>query len=487
MTRTKRIWVTWLLCIFLMGTLSTPEARGITVQEEVELGQELMENIDQYYHIVKDPYIVNYINNLGQEILKQFPAQPFEFHFYVVQQEVYNAFAWPAGHVFINSGLLAAMDGEAELAGILGHEISHVTCRHISESIERSGKIQIGTLAGVMAGILLGAAGEGTASEAMIVSSMAAGESLYLTYSREDEKEADEVGVKALMGAGYPVQALVTTLKKIKERDWYGDDIPSYLGTHPGVDERIVYLSRFLDFGEEKALEVESRPEAEFKLAHARVLAFYGNSTKASAWFEALAKKEPENYIPDYGLGMLALRENRLNDAKMYLKKVLEKRALDPLVLADLGQAYFMGGEYASARGLLEPAVRMDAKNLDGRYFLGRTLLGLEDYIGAQNVFERLHADEPDYSIALYYLGEAYNRQGRTAEAHYYLGLYYLQVNDSRKATFNLNRAKKDVEDEKLRAKIDDALKQAEEKEKKDKEKKKKEEESGDSGESQQW
>lgn len=454
--------MTGLLCIFLSATAGLPRAWGITSQEEEELGQEFMEDVRQYYKLVDDPYICNYINEIGQKLLKQFPPQYFKFHFYVVQQDAYNAFAGPAGHIFVNSGLISAMDSEAELAGILGHEISHVACRHISDTIERSGKIQLGTLAGVMAGILLGATGSGTASEAMIVGSMAAGQSVYLNYSREDEKQADEMGVKALMGAGYPVQGLVTMLKKIKERDWYGDDIPSYLGTHPGTDERIVYLSRFLDFTEEKALEAAKG--SEFNVAHARVLAFYDDTAKASAWFESLAKKDPESYIPDFGFGMLALRENRLTEAKTYFKKAIDKRALDPLILADLGQVYFMGGEYEAARRLLEPAVRMDTKNYDGRYFLGRTLLALKYYAGAQTVFERLYTDAPDYSKALYYLGEANNSQGRAAEANYYLGLYNLQINDTQNAAFNLKRAREETEDEELRAKIDNALQKAEEK-----------------------
>jgi predicted Zn-dependent protease len=460
--------------------------RAITVQEEVELGEEFMQYAKQAYRLVEDPYVVQYINALGQKLLKEFPPQHFEFHFYVVKQDVYNAFAGPAGNIFINSGLLTAMDTESELAGIIGHEISHVTCRHISEGLERAGKIQVGTLAGVLAGILLGATGQGTASQAMIVSSMAAGQSVILTHSREAEREADEIGAKALMAAGYDVHGLVSMLKKIKERDWYGDDIPSYLGTHPGADERIVYLSRFLDFSEEKAQASAQRDERDFKLAHARVLAFYGDSTKATAWFEAKAKKAPENYIPDYGLGMLALRENRFDEAKTYFQKVLEKRALDPLVLADLGQTYFMNGEYDAALGILEPAVRMDTKNYDGRLFLGRTQLALEDYPGAQNTFQRLYADQPEYTHALYYLGETYSKQGRQAKAHYYLGLYYLKANDTRKATFNLQRARSEAEDEELRAKIDAALRQAEEKEKTEKEKKKEAEEAEAGGEDQQ-
>jgi predicted Zn-dependent protease len=174
---------------------------------------------------------------------------------------------------------------------------------------------------------------------------------------------------------------------------------------------------------------------------------------------------------------MLALRENRLIEAKTYLKKVLEKRALDPLVLADLGQTYFMGGEYEEALGLLEPAVRIDAGNFDGRLFLGRTQLALKNYADAQNTFERLYADEPEYSEALYYLGEAFDKQGKKAEAHFYLGLYCLEAGDSRKAVFNLKRARMESVDEELLEKIDEALRGAEEKEKERKKKEKEERE----------
>ncbi len=452
-------------------------AWGITVQEEEELGKEFMEQVNKQYKLIKDPYIDNYLNEIGQKLLKQFPPQPFTFHFYMVDQEVYNAFAGPAAHVFVNSGLFAAMDNESELAGILGHEISHVACRHISKSIEQSGKINIGTMAGVLAGILLGATGSGSASEAMVIGSLAAGQSVVLAHSREDEKEADEMGVKALIGAGYPVQGLITMLKKIKERDWYGDEVPSYLQTHPGVDERIVYLSRYIDYSDKAQQEAKQKPELEFEQAHARVMALYSDKDKAAAWFADLAKKQPDSFLPDYGLGLLALRENRLEDAEGYFKKALEKRAFDPLILADLGKSYYMNGEYPAARGVLESAAKMDAKNLEGRLYLGQTLIALNDYSEAQNTFERLNADAPDYSMAVYYLGETYNKQGRTAEAHYYLGLYYLQTEDFQKASFNLKRAREEANDDGLRKKIDAALKKAEEKQKEGQKKKKKEQE----------
>ena len=107
------------------------------------------------------------------------------------------------------------MDEEEELAGILGHEIAHVYCRHISQKIERSKKIGMATLAGIAAGILMGLGGAGEAGSAVTMGSMAGGQSAELSYSRENEIQADQNGLKFITEAGYSVSGLLKILKKI--------------------------------------------------------------------------------------------------------------------------------------------------------------------------------------------------------------------------------------------------------------------------------
>ena len=114
------------------------EGFPITVAQEEELAKEFINVVLQNYKFVKDPLILGYVNKIGQKILSVIPNQPFPYHFYVVQEDVYNAFAGPAGHIFINSGLFEAMESENELAGILAHEIAHVVSRHISQKIEKN-------------------------------------------------------------------------------------------------------------------------------------------------------------------------------------------------------------------------------------------------------------------------------------------------------------------------------------------------------------
>jgi predicted Zn-dependent protease len=476
----KRICTAGFLCLFLLSAIMAPNAMGITVQQEEKLSREFMEEVRRQFKFVDDPYIDKYVNDIGQKLLKEFPPQPFTLHFYVVEQDVYNAFAGPAGNIFVYTGLIEAMDNEEELAGILGHEISHVACRHISQNVERAGKIQIGTLAGLLAGILLGASGaSGSATSAVAIGSIAAGQSVFLAYSREDERQADEVGIKALIGAGYPVEGLITMLKKIKAKDWYGDEVPSYLGTHPGVEERIVYLSRFIDSGAEP-VSLPKVPEDTFNRVHARLLAFYGNPEKAAIQFKAMAEKTPESFLPDYGMGLLASRQGNLKKANAYFRKALEKNAFDPYLLVDLGQNYMQEGDYPAALKILESAVSMDPKNLEGRLFLGQTQLALGDFREAQSILERVLVDDPNYSKALKSLGETFDKQGRTAEALYYLGLSYLKANDIKKAVFNLKRAQKEATDEGLQKKIEEALKTAEEETKKGKKRKDRPEDDGD-------
>ncbi|MEJ2658446.1 MAG: M48 family metallopeptidase, partial [Desulfobacterales bacterium] len=198
---------------FICGIIFPRITFGITIKQEEDLSREFMKLIMAHYEIIKDPLIVNYVNDVGQKLVLTLPPQPFAYHFYVIKEDSYNAFATPAGHIFIYSGLLEAMDSEEELACILAHEISHVVCRHISQKIERSEKVNIATLAGVVAGVLLGTGGAAAAANAVTLGSVAAGQAYALAYSREDERQADQIGLKILRKAGYNGIGLVTTLK----------------------------------------------------------------------------------------------------------------------------------------------------------------------------------------------------------------------------------------------------------------------------------
>jgi predicted Zn-dependent protease len=410
----------------------------LTTKEEEELGKKLMLYVKKHLVLIEDPSIVSYVNRIGEHIVAQLPSSPFDFHFYIVKEDVYNAFAAPAGYVFINSGLLAAMDSEEELAGILGHEIAHVLCRHISKQIERSQKIGLATLAGVLTGIFLG----GSAAAAISTSSIAAGQSLSLKYSREHETEADQVGLKYLTKAGYGGAGLLKALQKIRAKRWFGpEDIPSYVTTHPAIETRMAYLDTWILTHPEVANSVRPLDPTDFRKAHTKLIALYGDAAAAHGTFDSQLRKNPEDALAYYGKGLVLDRDSRKEEAMENLKRALQLRPLDSDIVRDLGKIYFHMGNYASALKTLKGALAFSPEDPEGWLLLGRAQMEMGDLQGALNSFKTLVKTAPDYLPGTYYLGETYGKVGNLGEAHYHLGIYYKERGRFNNARFHLNRA----------------------------------------------
>jgi predicted Zn-dependent protease len=415
---------------------------SLTPAEEEELGREFMRYVRKNLALIEDPSIVNYVNKVGQRILAQYPSPPFDFHFYVVKEEVYNAFAAPAGHVFINSGLLAAMDDEEELAGIIGHEIAHVLCRHISKRIEQSKKIGWVTLAGMLTGIFLG--GNPEVSSAITTGSLAAGQSLSLMYSREDERQADQVGLKYLTKAGYGGEGLLEMLNKIREKRWFGSEqIPSYVMTHPAVEERMGYLDTWIQAHPEWRGRGHANDSKAFHKVRTKLVALYGDTTAAHNAFDVRLRKDAEDVLANYGKGLLLAREGRKKEAVESLKKAARLRPLDADILRDLGKTYFQGGDYPEAFKWLREALALNPEDPEGRLLLGRSQIETGDLEGALETLKGLVKSHPDYLSGTYYFGETYGKLGNLAEAHYHLGMYYKEKGELKNARFHLTRALK--------------------------------------------
>ena len=258
-----------LVLVLVLSTALTmpPSGHAITIGEEEELSAEMLRIIFKKLPVVDDPYVTAYVNRVGRRILSVMPEQPFRYRFYVVNEDMYNAFATPAGHIFIYSGLLEAMDGEDELAGILGHEIAHVYCRHISQKIELAKKLSWAQLAGIAAGMLLGVAGgSGAAANAMVLGSAAAGATAQLSFSRDNEMQADQLGLKFLTDAGYGTEGLLKVLKKIRSKQWFSkEQVPTYMMTHPAIEDRIEYVSSWIEDHKDEPRRRRKPNPAEFE------------------------------------------------------------------------------------------------------------------------------------------------------------------------------------------------------------------------------
>ncbi len=461
MKKYTTIRITALLLSLLWAGIWCQPAMAISIKEEEKLAREFMKYLTRQYEFVTDPAIVQYVNDVGQKVLAATPPQPFAYHFYVIKEDVYNAFAIPAGHIFVNSGLLASMESEDELAGILGHEISHVACRHLSQRIERSKKINLATLAGMVAGIFLGtAAGDATAMQTLTIGSMAAGQAAALAYSRDDESQADQLGLVYITTAGYDPNGLLTTLKRIRGKQWFGaQQIPTYMQTHPATEERIVWIDAWTTSHRSAIKKKKPSSNEAFKRINIRLKALYGDPNNALQEFQTALAQNPSDQEMIYGYGLALAQVGKRDEAVKQLKRVQAKNALDPYILTDLGRIYYLDGRYEEALDTLEGAVTLTANNPEGLFYLGRSQMELGQLKKAAETFETAIRVDSQYLPAYYFLGETDGRLNNMPDAHYYLGVFYYRKGQNRTARYHLLRAQRLLRDPAKLEEVNQALK----------------------------
>ena len=453
----------WIAALLLLSPLSPQGAFGITVSEEEKLSRAILGYIYQRFEIIDDPVIVEYVNKVGNRIVAGLEDSLFSYKFHVINVDTYNAFAIPAGYIFINSGLLAVMDSEEELAGILAHEIAHVNARHISQRIERSRKIGWATMAGMAAGVLIGAAGGAEAGQAVTKGSQAAGIAAELSYTRDNEIQADQLGLIYLTDAGYGGEGLLKILKKMRSKQWFDtEQIPTYMRTHPAIEDRITYLDTQLSGTPKTAKAGPQKASDDFVRAHTHLITHYGDENLVLRHLQAAVKKYPQDPMAHYRYGLILARVGRRDEAIDHLRTAMEKRAFDPYILRDAGRVYYLDGQYQQSIKMLKTAHNLIPDDADCGLYLGQTYMEMGLLDEASPVLREVVEKHPGYTKAYFILGQSLGKQGNLGDAHYYLGVYHTRKGDYKTAVAQYRRALKYVKDVKRRTKIDKLLKNLE-------------------------
>ena len=209
----------------------------ITTPIEVALGKNAAMQAAEQYSFIKDPKQADKVTEIGEKLAKVSDRTDLKYHFAVVEDKEINAFTMPGGYVYINSGLLAITNNDDELACVIGHEIGHVAARHIAKKLQA----QIGY--DILMNIALRNASVRQMQQAVDVTFNL----VELGYSREDELLADRLGAKYAYKAGYDPMAMITFLKKLKEKDRAGMG-PIFLRSHPYTSKRIEMMERQIPF-----------------------------------------------------------------------------------------------------------------------------------------------------------------------------------------------------------------------------------------------
>ncbi len=428
MASRKKILVhiaSFLVFSLLFGSF-TRESHAMTTEEEKKLGKKVLLEIQKEADLVRDLNVQAFIENVGYSLVDHLGPTPFEFKFYVVNALDPNAFAIPGGYIFVTTGLIVLADNEQEIAGVLSHEISHVTQRHVAQMIEKSKRLNLATLAAMVAGILIGRGGAG--SQAAVAMANATAGALTLKYTREMETDADQNGVNLLIKAGYDPNATISFFNKLQKVSLaMAPNIPAYLLTHPATENRISLLDNIL--------QMSPKPTGPFRTVEnfgkVRIKAFVEEREPQAAitYYQSLIDADPRQWGGYYGLGLAYRKMGRLDKSVEVLQQAHALAPQDLDVSRELAIVYFLSGKVDQAVENLE-AIRSTpggAKNNDlmTLYYLGRGYQEKGDFGRALPLLLKVQKEKPEFLDVHYSLGSVYGRTGQKGLSHFYFGKYF--------------------------------------------------------------
>ena len=213
-------------------------ACAISQQQEVAMGQQYATQIDTQLPLIRDPQVVNYVNALGRELAAVTDTRGLTWHFQVVDSKEVNAFAVPGGWIYVNRGLMERVQTMNQLAGVIAHEIGHVTLRHTVQQMQQSQKAS----GGLMVLCTLTSACRSSAGQAAI---NVGGSALFASFSRQDEAQADDEAVKTTVKAGIDPRGVPSMFRiLLNERKTNPSAVDAFFATHPLEEARITATTR---------------------------------------------------------------------------------------------------------------------------------------------------------------------------------------------------------------------------------------------------
>jgi predicted Zn-dependent protease len=412
----------FVVCLLFLSLCISSLCSALTVEEEKKYGKEIFLQIANSVPINVDPYISLHLHDIKKR-LEDVASLPFPITLTVIQSQTVNAFATIGGYIYLTTGLVAFSETEEELAGVLAHELAHITRRHIAKRLEKEKYINIGMLATVLAGILVG--GDSRAKEAVIVGGQAAAQALSLKYSREDEDDADRTGATFSDRAGYNASGVAEFLKKLRITG-RETTIPQYLLTHPFHEERIIKIENA--WADSKT--TNNTTFYPYLVVRANVLHKLPGTGAKEIWLNRYMKDKnsPTNA---YAASLVYMSTGNISESVRVASDIKS-----PYRKLFMGEALVNGRQYAEAVEALkyqqDPVAKM---------FLAKAYEGLGNIEMAAKTFKELLPYGPAYPEIFYRFGMLIGRLGLEGLGHEYLGRYYLEIGKYDLAKTNIEKA----------------------------------------------
>ncbi len=322
-------------------------------QEEL-LGREIMQKVRQSPLYNSDPIVTGYVRTLGTRLAAGAGHAHDDFYFFVINDPRVNAFALPGGYIGINAGLILVAENESEVAGVMAHEMAHVTQRHIARMFERSQSLSWPMMAALLGSLILASQNPALGSGAMATALAGANQDM-INFTRSNEEEADRIGMQMLVDAQYDPNGMSTFFGRMAQANKYNDSfyVPDFLRTHPVNSARIADAKTRAQGYQ----VVPQGSELSFQLIRHRLQVLFGNPTlNTIAYYEAELKKPNKNASPawHYGYSLALAEKGRFAEAEAQLLQLMATNRQEKIYRLTLAQVYQQQHQYPKALTVLK-------------------------------------------------------------------------------------------------------------------------------------
>lgn len=309
-----------------LPSLGDSSSSIVSPEQEHQLGRAWLSMLRGQVEQLSDPQLKDYVETSVYRLAETSQLQDRRLEFVLLKSPQLNAFAAPGGIIGVNGGLFLYAQTEGEYASVLAHELAHLSQRHFARGIEAQQRMQVPMMAAMLAGIIAAAAGAGDAGMAAIMSTQAAAIQEQRRFSRQNEQEADRIGLLNLEKAGYDPRAMPSMFERLMRQYRYDAKPPEFLLTHPISESRIAdtrnRAEQYKTGGTEDSLR--------YQLQRARVqLTFEETPGIAGKRFRAMLDDNPKLDAARYGLAIAQTKGGQLNEARAGLEELLSRAPND--------------------------------------------------------------------------------------------------------------------------------------------------------------
>lgn len=325
--------------------MGTSAGSTLSIGQELQMGDYYVRQLRASAPLINDPLLVQYVNKLGMQLVGHANSVRTPFHFYLINNDEINAFAFFGGNVVLHAALFRYADDESQLASVLAHEISHVTQRHLARAMEDQKRSAPLTWVGALGSILLAMANP-QAGMAALTGTLAGTQQGMISFTQQNEQEADRIGIQVLQRSGFDPQAMPTFLEKLLDQARYSTRPPEILLTHPLPESR---LSDARNRANQMPPIVKQSSE-DFYMAKVRTLGMYksGRNQLTSDLLDGLAKGNVrQQHAAQYGRALQAMEAKNFSEAQRLLQPLLSANPANPWYL-DLATDIDLGLNKAS-------------------------------------------------------------------------------------------------------------------------------------------